>query len=85
MKLKFVTVTLIVAGGVDTSQRLLRASLEAEGYRLVQANSGMETLAAMENIKTPVVGIIDREMAEMTGIEMGHSQSSRHHIYELDD
>jgi CheY-like chemotaxis protein len=63
-------VTLVFAGEMSLSASLLRASLEAEGYCVIQADGGRETLAILGKSTTPAVGIIDEEMSGFTGLEV---------------
>ena len=63
-------VTILIAEDNDTSRKLLRVLLNAEGYTTVEACDGNEALDALLNTATPMVGLIDWEMPKMEGTEV---------------
>ncbi len=64
------TMTILIADDVAANRKLLRAFLEAEGYPIVEAETGEEALALLRGATEPMIGLIDWEMPELDGIEV---------------
>ena len=62
--------TVLVADDHDINRKLLRTLLTAEGYDVVEAADGNEALRFLQDVKEPVVGLIDWEMPQIEGIEV---------------
>lgn len=62
--------TILIADDNATNRKLVRASLKAENYDLIEAENGKDALAVLENATGPVVGLIDWEMPGIDGIEV---------------
>jgi phosphoserine phosphatase RsbU/P len=61
---------ILIADDNATNRHLLRAILEAEGYRVVEVKDGREALALLNTAATPLVALLDWEMPGMEGIEV---------------
>jgi phosphoserine phosphatase RsbU/P len=62
--------TILIADDLETNRKLVRVSLKAEGYDLVDVTNGREALDFLHAATTPVVGLIDWEMPEIDGVEV---------------
>ena len=62
--------TILIADDNVTNRKLVRASLKAESYDLVEAENGKDALAVLEKATGPIVGLIDWEMPGIDGIEV---------------
>jgi putative two-component system response regulator len=58
--------TILIADDVDLNRRLLRATLKAASYRILEAKRPSEALAILEHEKVDLV-IVDFVMPEMSG------------------
>jgi CheY-like chemotaxis protein len=61
---------ILIADDNGTNRRLLRAILDAEGYRVVEVKDGREALSLLNASATPIVALLDWEMPGLEGIEV---------------
>src|ERR1700677_1485848 len=62
--------TVLVADDHDINRKLLRSILTAEGYEVLGAANGIDSLNFLEGPSHRIVGLIDWEMPQMEGIEV---------------
>jgi len=61
--------TVLVVEDEKTAQMLLRKSLEAEGYHVLSARTGLEALEAIERQHVDIQ-LLDMRMPDMHGLEL---------------
>ena len=61
--------TVLIADDNDVNRKLLYVILSKAGYDIIEAHNGAEALHILQNITSPLVGLIDWEMPEMEGVE----------------
>lgn len=61
---------VLVADDVATNRKLLRVSLETEGYDVVEVHDGRDALDVFRESAVPVIGLIDWEMPGLDGLEV---------------
>ena len=59
--------TILVVDDFDDTRRLLRAWLERKGFRVVEAENGMQAISEAES-EEPDLIIMDLEMPELDGL-----------------
>jgi CheY-like chemotaxis protein len=62
--------TILIADDIEMNRKLVRASLKAEGYDMIEVTNGKEALAILQTATAPIVGLIDWEMPEIDGVEV---------------
>jgi DNA-binding response OmpR family regulator len=61
---------ILIADDNSTNRRLIRATIQNQGYEILEVADGAAALAAIELSSTPLVALIDWEMPQVDGLEV---------------